>query len=137
MKGLKKHLATLSTAAVACVITILVIVFELSNYGISDINLIHAICDGFFVAAVCILSLGLLAWVAGQGSFYGLQYLFHCVINFFSPRKDRFENRKSYYEFLQEAKSKEKSDVRGVLLIGLIWLVMAIIILFVYRNFSV
>ncbi|MGN0426845.1 MAG: DUF3899 domain-containing protein [Agathobacter sp.] len=133
MKGIKKHLAGIITAGVACVITILVLAFELSNYGTDKIAVIHALCDGFFVAAVCVLSMGVLAWAAGQGSFYGLQYLFHCVVSFFSPRKDRFEKRKSYYEFLNEAKSKEKTDVRSILLVGVLWLLAAIVMLVIFE----
>ena len=133
MKGKKKYFTGLITAAIACVITILVISFELSNYGISKMNVLYALCDGFFVAGVCMLSLGILAWAAGQGSFYGVQFLFHSIAGIFSPRKDRFEKRKTYYEFVKEAKSKEKTDVRSVLFVGVIWLLAAIVMLVIFE----
>lgn len=131
MKDKKQMIRNLVVTAIAAsTITVLVVVCE-SNSGK---NLLHVLCDGFFVASISMLCLGVMVWAAGLGSFYGVHYLFYSAVSLFTLRKSRFEQRKSYYDFLKEKESKGKSNPRALFLVGGIWFLIAFVFLLLFEQ---
>ncbi|MGN0424840.1 MAG: DUF3899 domain-containing protein [Acetatifactor sp.] len=131
MKDKKKRIRNFAlTALTACLITVLVVIYE-SNSGK---NMLYAFCDGFFVASICMLCLGIMVWAAGLGSFYGIHYLFYSAVSLFTLRKSRFEERKNYYDFLMEKEGREKSNPRALFLVGGIWFLLSLIFLFLFEQ---
>jgi hypothetical protein len=124
------------TAGVALAITALVVWYEISEYGFSRMNMIHFLCDGFFVTAILLLGMGVMVWIAGLGGFNGMKYIFYSVANIFSPKNNKFEARKSYYDFLKEQEKKEKSDNRHLIVAGCIWILISLLFLIVFEMYD-
>lgn len=122
------------TTAFAAVITVLVILYELSGKETSAIHTVSSFCDGFFVAGVMILCFGALMAIASAGGFRSIQYLGSMILVLFSPNKSRFEGRRSYYDFLREKEKKEKSSNRHFFVIGGIWMAVAIVFLLIFQQ---
>lgn len=121
-----------SAVAAAAAIVAAVTVFEAGLYGADTVSLMHILSDGFYLAAIIYIGFGLLTWIAEAGNFYGLQYLGYSILRIFSVRKERFEERKNYYEYCLEKKAKQKengkSPMRKILLIiGVLFLLMSLI----------
>lgn len=131
--NLKKFTGWIVAIAAACLIVLAVYSYQISNYGYSTLNLVRYLCDGFFVAAVFYLCLGVLLWIADIGGFNGLKYLTYSLVTIFTPRKSRFEERKSYYEFLKEKESTEKRSNKVILITGVIFLVVSIVLSVVFE----
>lgn len=122
-------------AVVAAGIVWLVYEYEVSYYGITRGNQVRFIGDGFFVAAVLYLGIGALVWIANLGGLNGLRYLTYQVVTIFTPKKHRFEERKSYYDFLRERDKKGKTDNKVLLTVGGVCLLASIILAVVFDQF--
>ena len=139
MKKKKIWISYLVAVAVAVAIALMAIGFEIETYGKSSVLLLEFFSDGFFTSAVLYLGCGILVFIEEAGNFYGIQYLCHWVLRMFSFRKDRFESRKTYFEFCREKKAKQedqgKSSLKWILLfVGLGCLVLSIVFLLVYYQ---
>lgn len=125
-----------AAAFLAAVITGLVTAYECSAYGISTINAIHFLCDGFFVSGLLFLCFGTLLWIAGLGGFSGIAYLFYSLGAIFTPKKSRFEERKSYYDFLREKETREKSKNRPLFCIGGVCILISLFLVVLFELYE-
>ena len=137
----RRALAYLIAAALAVVIALLCVSMEMEN-GEADAALrISFFSDGFFLSAVIYIGCGLLTFIAEAGNFYGLQFLGYTLVRVFSPRKDRFEDRKDYFTYCTEKKAKQaekgKSSVKWVMLhVGLGCLAASVILVMVFYRMA-
>ena len=135
----RRALAYLIASALAVAIVLLCVSMELENGGADTALKVSFFSDGFFLAAVMYIGCGLLTFIAEAGNFYGLQFLGYTLVRVFSPRKERFEDRKDYFTYCTEKKARQaekgKSSVKWVMLhVGLVCLaVSAILALVFYR----
>lgn len=103
----KKWIGWAAAAAGALAVAAAVVLYESSLYESMGFQMqMHVWCDGFFVSAVVFLGIGALVWISELGGFGAMGYLFYMTASIFSPRKKRFEERKSYYDFLREKEEK-------------------------------
>ena len=135
----RRALAYLIAAALAVAIALLCVSMEMEN-GQADAALtVSFFSDGFFLSAVLYLGCGLLTFIAEAGNFYGLQFLGYTLVRVFSPRKERFEDRKDYFTYCTEKKAKQaekgKSSVKWVMLhVGLVCLAASAILALVFYR---
>ena len=135
----RRALAYLIAAALAVAIALLCVSMEMEN-GQADAALtVSFFSDGFFLSAVLYLGCGLLTFIAEAGNFYGLQFLGYTLVRVFSPRKERFEDRKDYFTYCMEKKAKQaekgKSSVKWVMLhVGLVCLAASAILALVFYR---
>lgn len=139
MKLNKVCVSYLIATAVAFAIALLAISFEISNYGSETVLLLQFFSDGFFTSAVLYIGCSVLMFIQEAGNFYGIQYLGHMVLWLFSFRKDRFESKKSYFDFCTEKQAKRKElgkvSLKWVLLfVGLGCLVLSLIFTAVFYQ---
>lgn len=137
----RRALAYLIAAALAVAIALLCVSMEMEN-GQADAALtVSFFSDGFFLSAVLYLGCGLLTFIAEAGNFYGLQFLGYTLVRVFSPRKERFEDRKDYFTYCTEKKAKQaekgKSSVKWVMLhVGLVCLAASAILALVFYRMA-
>ena len=91
--------AYLIATALAVVIALLCVSMELENGEADAAMRVSFFSDGFFLSAVMYMGCGLLTFIAEAGNFYGLQFLGYTLVRVFSPRKERFEDRKDYFTY--------------------------------------
>lgn len=138
MKVKKRWTTYLSLSAIALVIVLLVIWFEISTYGSDAMLPLHFISDGFFAAAVLYLGLGMLTFISEAGNFYGIQYLGYTLVYLFSFKKS-YEDKKNYFTYCMEKREKQKAKKEpsvkwGLILIGLICLAVSILFAAIYYQ---
>ena len=137
----RRALAYLIAAALAVAIALLCVSMEMEN-GQADAALtVSFFSDGFFLSAVLYMGCGLLTFIAEAGNFYGLQFLGYTLVRVFSPRKERFEDRKDYFTYCTEKKAKQaekgKSSVKWVMLhVGLVCLAASAILALVFYRMA-
>lgn len=139
MKGGKRWLSYLIAAAIALVIALLCISFEVEDKGTSPALLVQYLSDGCFLSAVLFLGCGALTFIAEAGNFYGIQFLGYTLVRLFSFRKERFDDRKDYFTYCTEKqarqKEKGKSAAKWVMLhVGLGCLVLSVVFAFVFYR---
>ncbi len=133
---LKKFSDWMIAIIVAVIMVAVVYCYQIGNYGYTTLNLVRYLCDGFFVTAVLYLCFGALVWISNIGGFNGLKYLTYSLVTLFSPRNSRFEERKSYYQFLNEKEKSDKKSSNNVLFVtGGLCLMIAIILSVVFEMF--
>ena len=93
-------------------------------------GMVHAICDGLFVAAVLLLGGGGLGYASNQGIFDVLRYGTSLAINVMRPGKF-VKKYGSYVDYKEHRKSKKIEWVH-IVLVGCGYLVAAFIALGVY-----
>ena len=124
--------AYLIATALAVVIALLCVSMELENGEADAAMRVSFFSDGFFLSAVMYM---------GCGNFYGLQFLGYTLVRVFSPRKERFEDRKDYFTYCTEKKAKQaekgKSSVKWVMLhVGLVCLAASVLCAAVYYRMA-
>ena len=139
MKQKRIWISYLVAIAIAAAIALMAIGFEMEAYGNHSVLLLEFLSDGFFISAVLYLGCSILMFIEEAGNFYGIQYLGYLVLCMFSFRKERFENRKTYYEFCKEKKAKRdergKTSLKWILLfVGLGCLAISLIFLFLFYQ---
>lgn len=139
MNKKKTWLSYLVASAIAALIVLMTISLEIDTYGSNTVLFMEFLSDGFFVAAVLYLGCSVLMFIAEAGNFYGIQYLGHVFLRMFSSSKDRFDSRKTYFEFCNEKKEKQneqgKSSLKWVLLfVGLVCLAISVVFLLVFYQ---
>ena len=133
--------AYLIATALAVVIALLCVSMELENGEADAAMRVSFFSDGFFLSAVMYMGCGLLTFIAEAGNFYGLQFLGYTLVRVFSPRKERFEDRKDYFTYCTEKKAKQaetgKSSVKWVMLhVGLVCLAASVLCAAVYYRMA-
>lgn len=139
MKEKKCWITYLAAIAVAAVIVLIVMNYEIATYGKEAALLVQFFSDGCFVSAVLYLGCGVLLFISEAGNFYGIQYLGYALVYLFSFRKERFEGRKDYYTYCKEKKAKQKergkSSLKWVLLfVGLGFLLLSVIFMLIFYR---
>ena len=137
----RRVLAYLIATALAVVIALLCVSMELENGEAGAAMTVSFFSDGFFLSAVLYMGCGLLTFIAEAGNFYGLQFLGYTLVRVFSPRKERFEDRKDYFTYCTEKKAKQaekgKSSVKWVMLhVGLGCLAASVLCAAVYYRMA-
>lgn len=137
----RRVLAYLIATALAVVIALLCVSMELENGEADAAMRVSFFSDGFFLSAVMYMGCGLLTFIAEAGNFYGLQFLGYTLVRVFSPRKERFEDRKDYFTYCTEKKAKQaekgKSSVKWVMLhVGLVCLAASVLCAAVYYRMA-
>lgn len=133
--------AYLIATALAVVIALLCVSMELENGEADAAMRVFFFSDGFFLSAVLYMGCGLLTFISEAGNFYGLQFLGYTLVRVFSPRKERFEDRKDYFTYCTEKKAKQaekgKSSVKWVMLhVGLVCLAASVLCAAVYYRMA-
>ena len=133
--------AYLIATALAVVIALLCVSMELENGEADAAMRVSFFSDGFFLSAVMYMGCGLLTFIAEAGNFSGLQFLGYTLVRVFSPRKERFEDRKDYFTYCTEKKAKQaekgKSSVKWVMLhVGLVCLAASVLCAAVYYRMA-
>ena len=133
--------AYLIATALAVVIALLCVSMELENGEADAAMRVSFFSDGFFLSAVMYMGCGLLTFISEAGNFYGLQFLGYTLVRVFSPRKERFEDRKDYFTYCTEKKAKQaekgKSSVKWVMLhVGLVCLAASVLCAAVYYRMA-
>ncbi|MDD3831053.1 MAG: DUF3899 domain-containing protein [Clostridia bacterium] len=90
------------------------------------------IMDGFTVAGALLMGVGAMGWIANQGGFDMLGFGFKQLIRIFNPASKLEKKRQTFYEYKEE-KSKKSVRVGHTLLVGLGYLVVAIIMFIIYK----
>lgn len=137
----RRALAYLIATALAVVIALLCVSMELENGEADAAMRVSFFSDGFFLSAVLYMGCGLLTFISEAGNFYGLQFLGYTLVRVFSPRKERFEDRKDYFTYCTEKKAKQaekgKSSVKWVMLhVGLVCLAASVLCAAVYYRMA-
>lgn len=139
MKQKRIWLSYLVAIIIAAAIALMAISFEIETYGKNSVLMLEFLSDGFFVSTVLFLGCSILMFIEEAGNFYGIQYLGHLVLCMFSFRKERFESRKTYYEFCKDKKAKRdergKTSLKWILLfVGLGCLALSVVFLIVFYQ---
>lgn len=126
-KKLKSFLVSFAVGAVLCALVILI--NRDQGYGT-----LRQLCDGCFVAAVLLLGVGVLRFVANQGVFdvlgYGVQSVFHLHVPGASIGNARDQETMQGY---QARKAKKRKSPAGLLYAGLVWLAVSAVLLIVFE----
>ena len=93
--------------------------------------------DGFFVAGMAILSVGVLMWVTTTGFFdlltYSVRFGLHALIGFIAP--ERRKPRQGFLEYkLERDAARKKGRSAPLLVIGAIWIALAGVFLILYYK---
>ena len=141
MKRKKNWLSYLIAIALALMSALLCVLLELEAGENSPAMLVQYISNGFFLSAVLFLGCGILTFIAEAGNFYGLQYLGYTLVRVFSPRKERFDDRKDYFTYCTEKQAKQtekgKSSAKWIMLfVGLGCLVLSASFAFVFYQLT-
>lgn len=133
MRTLFKYLIT----SVIGLLVVLAIILSKDVFGQTDAKAVMQILsDGFLVPGVLLAGVGLLIFASNGGAFdmlaYGFRLLFVGLQNLF--RKDKIEKKyKDYYEY-HESRSKSKISIAFMLIIGVVFILLAVIFLLCYNQ---
>ena len=92
----------------------------------------HLLCDGFFVAAVALLGFGGLKFTRNQGVFDMLTYSVSTTFQIhypFTKMNSPLEERQESFIDYKERKRAKRKPATELLLAGLVYLVLAVIML--------
>ena len=130
MKTVYKYLITAAFGAVLAFIVLLIKdVFHLSQ----TVDVMKALCDGFFVSGVLIACFGGLVFASNGGVFdmitYGVKNLFWLFKKNPADRK-----YKDFYEY-REAMKEKKRSYGYMVIVGLAYITVSLIFLALYYNY--
>ena len=91
----------------------------------------HMLCDGFFLAAVIILGSGGLKFIRNKGTFDVMSYSVSSVIQLYNPFSKLRGKQEDFVEY-RDRKSAKRTSAAEMLWAGLVYLVLAVIMLVVY-----
>lgn len=130
MRGFKKYLITLLVEALAVVL----ILWSKDIFAQTALkSIFHILSDAFFAIGTVTVCAGLLVFSANGGTFDILTYGMSSFVDLF-----RTQSKKKYATFYDYRVSREEKKLPfGFLLIcGLIFLVIAFVMYFLYRQHS-
>ena len=130
MKTVYKYLITAAFGAVLAFIVLLIKdVFHLSQ----TVDVMKALCDGFFVSGVLIACFGGLVFASNGGVFdmitYGVKNLFWLFKKNPADRK-----YKDFYEY-REAMKEKKRSYGYMVIVGLAYIAVSLMFLALYYNY--
>ncbi len=116
------------------VITALVVWLSLSR----EKELIHALCDGFFVSGALMLCYAGLVFSRNQGTFdifsYGISHLFNIRWPGFSTMEE--DHKKEKFADYRERVSAKRKFPMGTLVAAGVYAVIAVVMLVIYLNMN-
>ena len=93
------------------------------------------LCDAFSVPGLLLILVGVLSWLAGEGAFAGLGYVFRYVRRSFIPGGRTRYPHETYYEYVQKRKGKKSGSWIGFLsLTGMLFLLVGLVFLVLYYR---
>jgi len=132
---MKKALPYLITAAIGAAFAILIMfakhIHTLPPTAENAREIMHILCDSFFVPGVILAGVGLIIFASNGGVFDMLAF---ATIKFFDLfKKDAKGKYKDYYDY-REAKKDRKTKMSFMLIVGLAYIAVSVIFLIVYYN---
>ena len=130
MKTVYKYLITAAFGAVLAFIVLLIKdVFHLSQ----TVDVMKALCDGFFVSGVVLVCVGGLVFVSNGGVFDMLAY---GIRTFFESFKKNVTDRKyrTYYDY-KESKKDRKTSFSFLVIVGVVFIAVSMIFLVFYYKY--
>ncbi len=98
------------------------------------------LCDAFFVASALFLCYCGLTWASSKGAFDGLGYSVSTFFDVHMPTKRRltWQKKETYQEYVErkQEKRKGKKSTLVFLIIGTVFLILAIAMLVWYNSFN-
>ncbi|MGN0350441.1 MAG: DUF3899 domain-containing protein [Roseburia sp.] len=105
----KKHKGKIISFLAGIGIGALTVAAQVENYENPLEYWKRILCDASFVAAVFLIGIGVLMWISTLGGFDHISYLFTLMKDRLVLSKKKFEQRKSYLDYVLEKRKKEKS----------------------------
>jgi len=128
----KKLLQYGITSFVGLVIVLGVLLIKDTFAETEEVEIWKDLCDGVFISAVFIMSVGLLVIATRGGTFDMIKY---AMIRFFSVFKRDVTDVKfrTFYEY-RKAQQEKKPDFVYLLIVGAVFLIISFILLAVYLK---
>lgn len=124
----------LITAVIASVMAFLVMLARNIFAVTETYEIMKALCDGFFVAGILVLSFGLLVVASNGGTFdmvkYGVFSLFAVFMKDVTKRKYR-----TFYDY-RKAMQENKRSFSYLIIVGVAFMIIAVVFLLLYLNFE-
>lgn len=125
--------------ALAAAIVLVVFGFELGGRESGMAAAMRYLSDGCFTVSVLYIGCSVLVFIQEAGNFYGIQFLFHTLIQRFSPGKEG--EKKTYFAYCQEKKERQAVEGRSpvksaMLLVGLIFLALSVSFVTLFYGLS-
>ncbi len=131
----EKRKSFLISLAVGAVITAAVCIMNVTGDSYVYGGIPMLLCDGFFVAAVLVLGVGLLGFAKNCGYFdmmtYGVSFVLHTRWPVIGAIKEEHEGEK-FVDYKQR-KKKERKSSRGPILAGAVYMALATLMLLLYN----
>lgn len=128
----KRILPYIITAVIGIAITVAIICSKQIWAADSTKVVMQILSDAFFVPGVLLAGVGLIIFASNGGAFDMLGFAVLLFFNLF--RKDVNKRKyKDFYEYRQAKKDKKRS-MAFMLIIGLIFIAIAVIFIIVYAN---
>ena len=129
---LKKALPYIITAIVGIIIFVIIICVKKIWSEDETYAVMRTLSDACFVPGVLLAGIGLIIFASNGGAFDMLAY---AVIRFFDLFKRDVRNKKykDFYEY-REAKKDKKRGMAFMLLVGAVFILLAVIFLIAYYN---
>lgn len=133
MKNFLKKALPYIISAIFGIVIFLIIIFskKITDAGETH-EIMQILCDACFVPGVVLAGMGLIIFAGNGGAFDMLAYAFIRFIDLF--RRDvRNKKYKDFYEY-HEAKKDKKRGMAFMLIVGLVFIVLAVIFLIVHYQ---
>ena len=101
------------------------------NWG-QDYSWSHRLCDGFFTAAVLLLGFGGLKYARNKGTFDVMSYGMISAFHLHFPGAKGIRGEEDFVTY-RERKQAERKSPAEILMAGLVYLVLAFLMLLVYE----
>ena len=130
MKSIRKYLITLLVGFIG----VFFIAYAKDVFVQTEtVKVFHILCDAFFVVGVVITSVGLLIFSSNEGTFDMLVYGVSSFFDLF--RKVSAKKYATFYDY-RESRADKKIRFGFMLVCGLVFLAVAFIMFFIYRQYS-
>lgn len=123
----------LATAAIALAIILLMLFGRGSFLKTNQLERLNDFSDAFFVSGMLLVSVGGLAFVAGNGIFDMINFGVKKVLLLLRSEKRRAESPRTYYDYVEGKSQNRKSGYGALLIVGAICLGLAVMFLLMYN----
>lgn len=115
-----------------CAVIVVVALAVQKSFSKSGLALLIDMCDAFFLSGALMTGVGLLVFVTNGGAFDMLAFGFVKLRDMFrrDPTKVKY---RTFYDYRQAKREKKRSFLH-LLVIGIVFLVVAAILLIVYNH---
>ncbi len=128
----KKALPYIIASVIGIIIFIIIICTKTIWNAQGAKEIMQILSDAFFVPGVLLAGVGLIIFASNGGAFDMLSYAVIRIFDLF--RKDAKNKKyKDYYEY-REAKKEKKRNMGFLLIVGIVFIVLAVIFLIIYYQ---